>query len=125
MFFRFRAKLSRFGPISKNLGKAWSMSDWSLTPPGEVHEVDTRGRDYARFRTGETFATVRAALDQEARHLFHTTGERMFITRRTVLGRMHQIKQTQFRTRTKRWDMEAEHMPDVEGVEFDPGEDFF
>lgn len=52
--------------------------------------------NYEDFRTGLTFAAVAEMLRQEARVKFETTGERMFITRSTVLGRWHQIKRESF-----------------------------
>lgn len=47
---------------------------------------------YDQFRVGLTFGDVARALDIEARARLEATGERMFITRRTVLGRLHQLK---------------------------------
>lgn len=51
---------------------------------------------YDQYRTGLTFAAVSQALHVEARNVFETEGRRMFITRRTVLGRWHQIKRESF-----------------------------
>ena len=46
---------------------------------------------YDEFRCGVTFKQVRAELKEEQR-LKYLRGEYMFISRRTVLGRMHQHK---------------------------------
>jgi hypothetical protein len=51
---------------------------------------------YDRFRLGLTFRDVRRLLAQEAEDRFWATGERMFVTRRTVLGRMHQLKRESY-----------------------------
>lgn len=47
---------------------------------------------YQDWTPGLSFADTRAELDREARYVFATEGRRMFITRHTVLGRMHQHK---------------------------------
>jgi hypothetical protein len=47
---------------------------------------------YDEFRTGLTFTDVRQMLAVEATTKFDSTGERMFVTRRTVLGRWYQLK---------------------------------
>lgn len=49
--------------------------------------------EYHVFRTGLTFTAVRQLLAYEARLAFEREGRRMFITRATVLGRWHQMKQ--------------------------------
>lgn len=51
---------------------------------------------YEQYRTGLTFRDVFHILDAEARHKFERYGVRMFITRRTVLGRWRQIKLTSY-----------------------------
>lgn len=61
--------------------------------PGDYEAPQT----YDDFRTGLTFQAVRELLDVEARAKFEATGERMFITRSTVLGRWHQIKRESWR----------------------------
>ena len=53
---------------------------------------------YKRFLTGLTFKDVRLMLCREADKLRENENEYMFITRHTVLGRWHQIKQDMFRT---------------------------
>ena len=90
------------------------MSEWSLTPPGEVHEVDTAESDYHKFRSGRTFADVRQELDLEAQSVFAREGRRMFITRATILGRLHQHKQTAWRGRHKRWQLDDYHVPEYD-----------
>lgn len=95
---------------------------WTFTPPGEVHEHVTSSRAYDRFRSGYTFPEVRAELDIEARQVFESEGRRMFITRSTVLGRLHQHKQAAWRSRTGEWDLDPIQIPTLD---FDPGADFF
>lgn len=53
---------------------------------------ETEPVPYHKFRTGDTFATIRMQLAEEARHVLEREGRRMFVTRRTVLGRWRQIK---------------------------------
>ena len=98
---------------------------WTFRPPGEVHEEVSSSGAYDRFRSGYTFAGVRQELDVEARQVFEFEGRRMFITRRTILGRLHQHKQTAWRARTKRWDFDPIQVPAIPGVSFDAGVDFF
>ena len=72
-------------------------------PPGDAWvdglqlAADGGPLDYADFRTGLTFAEVWLSLDAEARSRFNATGERMFVTRRTVLGRWRQLKLSSYR----------------------------
>lgn len=49
---------------------------------------------YEQFRIGDgdLFAETALELREEARRLFERTGERMFISRSTILGRMRQKK---------------------------------
>ena len=103
------------------------MSEWSFTPPGEVHETETaEGTAYERFRAGgpDFFAETAAALAREAREVWEREGRRMFITRKTVLGRMHQLKQAAWRGRQKRRQIEHDMVPEVEGVPWEPGDIF-
>lgn len=51
---------------------------------------------YDTYRTGLTFRDVRQMLRVEAQHVFEREGRRMFVTRRTVLGRWHQIKRESY-----------------------------
>lgn len=84
---------------------SWELEQWGT--PGQVWEgdfldfdpldgiqraADGGPVDYDTFRVGLNFADVAQLLDVEARNRFASTGERMFITRRTILGRLHQIK---------------------------------
>jgi hypothetical protein len=46
---------------------------------------------YREFRTGLTFADVRRMLQAEQRAKAES-GERMYVTRKTVLGRWHSLK---------------------------------
>lgn len=57
---------------------------------------------YDQFRCGLTFADVAQELRREQRQALDMEGRRMFITRRTVLGRMHQHKETAYRD-YRRW----------------------
>lgn len=50
---------------------------------------------YEDFRTGLTFAEVRERLKQE-QDAAYQRGEYMFVSRSTVLGRMHELKQKQY-----------------------------
>ena len=52
---------------------------------------------YDEYRTGLTFADVALMLSVEAKQKFERTGERMFISRSTVLGRWNEIKRTSYR----------------------------
>lgn len=54
---------------------------------------------YWNFRTGLTFRAVRLMLAVEARQTFAREGRRMYVTRRTVLGRWREIKLAMFRER--------------------------
>lgn len=47
---------------------------------------------YERFRSGLTFAEIAEELRREQRQALDLEGRRMFITRRTVLGRWMQRK---------------------------------
>lgn len=47
---------------------------------------------YDDFPSGLTFAAVAAMLDAEAAAKLRASGERMFITRNTILGRWHELK---------------------------------
>ena len=89
------------------------MSEWSLTPPGEVHEVDSATKSYHDFRSGYTFPEVRQELDVEARQVFELEGRRMFVTRATVLGRLHQHKQEAWRARAPRFGFDDLGIPEV------------
>lgn len=51
---------------------------------------------YQAFRTGLSFADVLQELKREAAQAFELEGRRMFVTRRTVLGRWHQHKQAAY-----------------------------
>ena len=51
--------------------------------------------EYNEFRTGFTFGEVREMLQHEANKRY-ARGEYMFITRATVLGRWHEIKQKMY-----------------------------
>lgn len=51
--------------------------------------------DYEDFKTGFTFKDIRLMLKQEADRKYKK-GEYMFITRKTVLGRWHQIKKEMY-----------------------------
>lgn len=101
------------------------MGAWSMTPPGEVHEVDTaEGTAYERFKPGLDFAEVATELAQEARDVWEREGRRMFVTRRTVLGRMHQLKQAAWRAHNRHL-MESDHMPDLPATSaWQPGDIF-
>lgn len=50
---------------------------------------------YSDFRCGVTFAEVRRALAIEQREA-RRNGTYMYVTRATVLGRMHQLKQSAY-----------------------------
>ena len=50
---------------------------------------------YDRFRTGITFAGVRELLGFEQDDAYES-GQYMFVSRSTVLGRMHELKQDQY-----------------------------
>jgi hypothetical protein len=50
---------------------------------------------YDQFRTGYTFKDIRDMLQCEAK-VKDAQGEHIYITRRTVLGRWHQIKQMMY-----------------------------
>ncbi len=52
--------------------------------------------DYEDFKTGLTFAAVRERLGFE-QDAAYEAGQYMFVSRSTVLGRMHQLKQDQYR----------------------------
>jgi len=52
---------------------------------------------YKTYRTGLTFKRVRQMLYQEQTERINS-GDPMFVTRHTVLGRWHQIKQLEFQT---------------------------
>jgi len=65
----------------------------------ELYEL-YRNKQYDRLRTGLTFKSVRRDLAVEQRAKKGSRGkgcEYMFVTRRTVLGRWHEIKQDMFR----------------------------
>ncbi len=62
---------------------------------------------YDAFRSGLTFAEVRHGLRAEANQVFEQEGRRMFVTRRTVLGRMMQYKRAAYA------DYRAWHRPAV------------
>jgi hypothetical protein len=64
---------------------------------------------YDEFRTGLTFGVVSAGLHAEAQQHFWATGERRFITRRTVLGRWHQIKRASWNAYLQRRGSDAVH----------------
>jgi DNA primase catalytic subunit len=51
--------------------------------------------EYKDFRTGYTFKDIRRMLQIEARRKY-ARGVYMFITRHTVLGRWHEIKQQMY-----------------------------
>lgn len=51
---------------------------------------------YEDFPSGLTFADVAAMLDVEARNHFNATGERMFVTRHTILGRWMELKRRSY-----------------------------
>ena len=57
---------------------------------------------YEDFRTGLMFRAVYEDLNYEQKQVFESEGRRMFITRHTVLGRWHQIKQEMNRDYKKR-----------------------
>lgn len=50
---------------------------------------------YDKFRTGLTFADVREMLKRE-QDAAYRSGQYMFVSRATVLGRMHQLKREQY-----------------------------
>ena len=52
---------------------------------------------YKNYKTGLTFKRVRQMLYQEQTRKINS-GDSMFVTRHTVLGRWHQIKQLQFQS---------------------------
>ena len=52
---------------------------------------------YNEFRTGLTFKEVRRSLKREADKLREKENKYMFITRKTVLGRWHQIKKSMYK----------------------------
>lgn len=85
--------------------------DWSLAPPGEVHHVDSDSADYHSFRGSPSYEAVAAELREEARRVWELEGRRMFITRHTILGRMHQHKQTAWRAR-RAMALKSDHMPE-------------
>lgn len=52
---------------------------------------------YDQFRTGLTFTDIVAELEVEAARRFDQSGERMFITRHTILGRWCEHKRRLYR----------------------------
>lgn len=52
--------------------------------------------DYKDFRTGYTFTDIRRMLKRESK-VKYNKGEYMFISRATVLGRWHELKQVMWR----------------------------
>lgn len=62
------------------------------TRAGELPPPPPHLPPYEEVRTGETFGSIRQELDFEARRVFEREGRRMFVTRRTVLGRWCQHK---------------------------------
>lgn len=125
--FLERSVISGRGPVASEPRppELVTVAEWSLTPPGEVHEIDSEpGTAYDRFRPGIDFAETAQELAIEARNHFERTGERMFVTRRTVLGRMHQKKQTAWRARKKPWSLDDDWAPEIKGAAWEPGDIF-
>ncbi len=56
-----------------------------------------REMDYKKFKSGLSFKAVRRELSTE-QEIAKKRGEYMFVTRHTVLGRMHEYKQVVFRS---------------------------
>ena len=63
----------------------------------ETNEYTYEIPSYSEFRTHLTFADVRRILQREQR-LKRENFEYMFVTRKTVLGRWHQIKKTMYQS---------------------------
>lgn len=83
-------------PARRN-APSWEPEGWGA--PGQAWEgdfLDLDPVDYDTFRVGLTFADVAQLLDVEARNRLASTGERMFVTRRTILGRLYQIKRESY-----------------------------
>lgn len=78
------------------------MSSWEPTyyavgeGPDDLQDELER-KEYAKFRTGLTFGDVRRMLAVEQRQTRDYTGDYMFVSRSTVLGRWHEIKQGMWR----------------------------
>ncbi len=51
--------------------------------------------EYDKFRTGYTFKEIRRMLSREQKERYKR-GQYMFVTRATVLGRWHELKQKMY-----------------------------
>lgn len=80
---------------------AYREPSWHLYSPVGEDPEDTRRREsekaYKEFATGLTFGDVRRLLAVEQRHTRDFTGDYMYVSRSTVLGRWHEIKQAMWR----------------------------
>lgn len=65
---------------------------------------------YDRFRTGLTFAAVRELLSRE-QEAAYDAGQYMFVSRSTVLGRMHQLKREQYARYLEAYEDDDEGLP--------------
>lgn len=65
---------------------------------------------YEDFNTGLTFAAVRELLGFEQQAAYDA-GQYMFVSRGTVLGRMHQLKQEQYARYLDHYEEADEDMP--------------